>query len=120
MADVTFGEFSLTVSRKPVAGVSDVQIPELLAKGLSVEVPKVLKDKDHELVLTAASKEDAQKLALYARAWGARQEPALYIHKIPNRRDMGDNVARLSVELLSEVKPESRPGRKPASTETTK
>lgn len=105
-----FGEFTVEVTRKPVAGVSEVQIPEALVKLLSTHVPTVLKESaDKELTLTAKDEATAKKLALYARAWGARQTPKLYIKKIPNRRDMPANVARLSVELDSEV--ESKPGR---------
>jgi hypothetical protein len=107
-----FGEFSLEVSRKPVAGVTDVAIPEKLAELLKEHAPKALADADFELTLTAANPDDAKKLALYARAWGARQEPKLYINKIPNRRDMSANVARLSVKKDEDVKPENRPGRR--------
>ncbi len=104
-----FGEFTLAVTRKPVAGVTAGQIPGALAKLLTEHVPAVLKSSDHELTLTAKDEATAKKLALYARAWGARQEPKLYIKKIPNRRNMADNVARLSVELDKDVA--SKPGR---------
>jgi hypothetical protein len=113
MAEQEFGEFTMEVTRKPVAGVTQAEIPAALAKLLEQHVPTVLKSADHELALTAKDEATAKKLALYARAWGARQEPKLYIHKIPNRRDMKDNVARLSVELDKDVT--SRPGR-PAAT----
>lgn len=107
-----FGEFTLEVTRKPVAGVTEVQIPKALSDLLSKHVPTVLKDGDHELTLTAKDEAAAKKLALYARAWGARQEPKLWIKKIPNRRDMSANVARLSVEV--ETEETKKPGR-PAS-----
>jgi hypothetical protein len=104
-----FGEFTLEVTRKPVAGVTEVQIPKALSDLLAKHVPTVLKDGDHELTLTAKDEAAAKKLALYARAWGARQEPKLYIKKIPNRRDMAVNVARLEVRKDEDVT--SKPGR---------
>jgi hypothetical protein len=107
-----FGEFTIVAVRKPVAGVTSVEIPEGLAKLLAEHVPTALKDADFELTLTAKDEATAKKLALYARAWGARQEPKLYIHKVPNRRDMPANVARLAVEKDEEVPAENRPGRR--------
>lgn len=107
-----FGMISMVPVRKPVAGVTQGTVPEGLAKLLAAHVPAALADKDHELQLTAKDETAAKKLALYARAWGAQQEPKLYIHKIPNRRDMPANVARLEVQLDSEVTAENRPGRK--------
>lgn len=104
-----FGEFSIEVSRKPVAGVTEVQIPAKLAELLAKHVPAVLADGDHELSLTARDETAAKKLALYARAWGARQTPKLWIKKVPNRRDMAPNIARLSVEVESEET--KKPGR---------
>lgn len=107
-----FGEFSITPVRKPTGGVTVGTIPPMLAKLLAEHTPKALADKDYELVLNAKDETQAKKLALYARAWGAQQTPKLYIHKVPNRRDMQPNVARLSVELDENVAPENRPGRK--------
>lgn len=103
MSTQDFGEFTLAVTRKPVAGISQGEIPEGLAALLAEHVPAVLASADHELILTARDEAAAKKLSLYARAWGARQEPKLFIHKIPNKRDMKDNVARLTVQLDSEV-----------------
>jgi hypothetical protein len=111
MAEQEF-EFTLAVTRKPVAGVSLLPVPEKLAKGLAIEVPKVLKSEDHELTITAKDKAEAHKLAAHAKRWGAQQTPELYINKIPNRRDMDDNVARLNVRLMSDVPAENRPGRR--------
>lgn len=107
-----FGEFSVEATRKPVGGVTETAIPEGLAKLLAEHAPKALNDPDFELTLTAKDEATAKKLALYARAWGARQTPKLYIHKVPNRRDMGTNVARLAVDKDEDVKPENRPGRR--------
>lgn len=112
MANDDFGEFSVVATQKPVAGVTDVAIPEKLAKLLAEHAPRALKEPDFELTLTAKDEATAKRLALYARAWGARQTPKLYIHKVPNRRDMADNIARLAVELDSEVPTENRPGRR--------
>ena len=112
-----FGDFTVTVTRKPVGGVTEGQIPERLAAYLAEHAPKALpKDgqtsSDHELTLTAKDEATAKRLAGYARAWGARQEPRLRITKIPNRQDMGKNVARLSVVKDDDVPIENRPGRK--------
>jgi hypothetical protein len=111
MAEQDF-EFTIAVTPKPVAGVSLLPVPENLAKHLTTLVPKVLKDADHELTITAASKADAAKLAAHAKRWGSQQTPELYINKIHNRRDMSDNIARLNVRLMSDVPVENRPGRK--------
>lgn len=107
-----FGDFTLEVTRKPVGGVTLTALPEKLVEALEREVPKALEDPDYELTLTAKDEKAAKRLALYARAWGARQDPKLYIHKVPNRRDMAGNIARLAVEKDENVKPENRPGRR--------
>jgi hypothetical protein len=115
MADTDFGDFKLETTHKPVAGVASVDIPEALAAMLAEHVPAVLKTDDMELTLTAKDEATAKRLALYARAWGGRQEPKLYIRKLPNRRDQKENVARLSVALSDDVPQENRPGRRAAS-----
>jgi hypothetical protein len=107
-----FDEFTIEVTHKPIAGVTEGEIPPALAKLLETHAQKALTEADYELTLTAKDEIQAKKLAGYARAWGARQTPKLYIHKVPNRRDMTKNVARLAVELDDEVAPENRPGRK--------
>lgn len=107
--------FEVIVSRKPVGGVVEKDIPKVLADKLATEVPKVLASADHELSIKGKTDVAARKIALYARAWGARQEPKLRITKIPNRRDMPDNVARLSVAKEDDVPVENRPGRRPTT-----
>lgn len=114
MADTDFGDFTVVPTHKPVAGVASVDIPEALAAMLAEHVPGVLKSDDMELTLTAKDEATAKRLALYARAWGARQTPALYIRKLPNRRDQKGEVARLSVALSDDVPEENRPGRRSA------
>jgi hypothetical protein len=107
-----FDEFTVEVTHKPIAGVTEGEIPPALVKLLAEHAPKALAEADYELTLTAKDEPQAKKLAGYARAWGARQTPKLYIHKVPNRRDMSKNIARLAVELDENVSPENRPGRK--------
>jgi hypothetical protein len=108
-----FGEFAVSVERRPEPGAVSVgKIPEPLAELLAEHAPKALADTNYELSLVAKDAATAKKLALYARAWGAQQDPKLYIHKLPNRRDMKDNVARLAVEKDEDVPAENRPGRK--------
>lgn len=112
-----FGDFTVEVTAKPVGGVSEGQIPPKLAAYLAENAPKALpKDgqttSDHELTLTAKDEATAKRLVLYARAWGARQDPKLRITKVPNRQDMTKNVARLSVVKDEDVPDENRPGRK--------
>jgi hypothetical protein len=122
-------------------GVTVSQIPENLVKLLTAEAPKALADSDHELILrvpvrlpeplkdnaTAEAKaahaeatseahkranDTAKQLTLYAAAWGKGQTPKLYIHKVPNRKDMPANHARLAVEDWDKVPKENRPGRR--------
>lgn len=108
-----FGEFKIEASRKPAAGnVHVASFPPALVRMLEAESAKALKDPDYEVIVTAKDLAAAKRLALWAAAWGKTQEPKLYIHKVPNRRDMPENVARLSVELDSEVPDANRPGRK--------
>jgi hypothetical protein len=107
-----FGEFTVTPTRKPIAGVTQGEIPPPLHRMLTEHAPKALADKDYELTLTAKDEATAKRLAGYARAWGARQEPKLYIHKLPNGKRYDARVARLAVDLDSEVSEENRPGRK--------
>jgi hypothetical protein len=111
MSDQEF-EFTIAVTAKPVPGVSVLPVPENLAKHLGELVPKILKDDDHELTITAASKADAAKLAAHAKRWGSQQKPEVYINKVPNGKMYPENVARLNVRLMSDVPVENRPGRK--------
>jgi hypothetical protein len=111
-ADNPFGPLTITLDRKPKPGITVGQVPPVLARALAENAPKALVDPDFELTLTARDEKTAKLMAGYARAWGAQQTPKLYIHKVPNRRDMPANVARLAVELDESVPPENRPGRK--------
>lgn len=104
--------FTMDVSRKPVAGVIEAEIPKVLADALAAQVPKALADPDYELIMKGKDVASVKRIVLYARAWGARQKPALRIVKIPNRQNMPDTTARLSVALEEEVPPENRPGRR--------
>jgi len=118
--DQDFDDFTVTTERKPIAGVVAGEIPEKLSEHMARETPNVLKSVDHELILTAKTEEQAKRLAGYARAWGARQEPALYIKKIGNGSRYPAHVARLSVKLADEVTADHRPGRKnPSDTPDT-
>lgn len=94
---------TVTVVDKPKAGVVQGTIPPELAKLLDAEVPKAMKSpQDKEIVLEADTEQAAKLYAGYAKAWGARQEPALFVRRIANRRDMADNVARLTVCLMAD------------------
>lgn len=53
-----------------------------------------------------------KQLTLYAAAWGKGQEPKLYIHKVPNRKDMPETTARLAVDKWEDVPADNRPGRR--------
>jgi hypothetical protein len=112
MSDVDLGEFSITTVHKPVAGVTVVEIPKALSDALAKEVPAVLASADLDLHLTARDEKTAKKIAGWVKAWGARQDPKLYIRRLPNRRDQKDNTIRFSVALDSDVPSENRPGRK--------
>lgn len=112
MANVNLDSFEVAVATKPSPGVSTVEIPEKLASMLAEHASKVVGSVDQELVLNATDEASAKVLAGYAKAWGARQEPKLYIRKLPNGRLYPANVARLAVDLDQEVPAESRPGRK--------
>lgn len=108
-----FDDFQVTVARKPVPGVVQGEIPPKLAEYLEKQVPGVLANPaDFELTLTAKDESQAKKLAGYAKAWGARQEPRLRITKVPNGKTYPENIARLSVVKDEDVPVESRPGRK--------
>ena len=116
MSDLDFGEFTVGTVHKPVAGVVTVEIPVKLADALSLEVPKVMKSADLDLHLTARDEKTAKILAGYVKAWGARQDPKLYIRRLPNRRDQKEDTVRFSVALDSEVDAANRPGRRAADT----
>lgn len=109
---VNLDDFTVEVARKPVPGIVAGTVPPKLAEYLAKRVPEVLGNADDELIISAADAGSAKALAGYARAWGAQQEPKLRITKTPNRRDMADNLARLDVQLESDVPAESRPGRR--------
>ena len=104
----------IDVVAKPKQGVVTGKIPTELVELLETAVPEAMKDAGNkEIILTADNEAEAKTYALYARAWGYQQEPQLNIRKIPNRREMTDNVARLTVGLLSDATPL---GRKPGGT----
>jgi hypothetical protein len=122
-------------------GVTISHIPASLVTLLEQEAPKALADTAYELVIrvpvrgpaplsdkatdaektahkeaTAAAEEKAvstaKQLSLYTAAWGKGQTPKLYISKIPNRKTMPGNHARLRVKLWDDVPAENRPGRR--------
>jgi hypothetical protein len=117
MSDVDFGEFTVGTQHKPVAGVVTVEIPKPLADLLAEHVPTVLKSNDLDLTLNAKDEKTAKLLAGYVKAWGARQEPKLYIRRLPNRRNQADTEVRFSVALDSDVPADNRPGRRVAAPE---
>src|ERR1700722_11991112 len=102
MSDVDFGEFPGGPEHKPVAGTVTVEIPAALSKALEQEVPKVMASEDLDLTLTARDEKTAKHLGLYVKAWGARQTPALYIRRLPNRRNQKDNLVRFTVALADD------------------
>ena len=112
MSDVEFGEFTVGTQHKPVAGVVTVEIPKALADLLAEHVPTVLKSNDLDLTLSARDEKTAKLLAGYVKAWGGRQEPKLYIRRLPNRRNQADTEVRFSVQLDSDVDQANRPGRR--------
>jgi hypothetical protein len=116
MSNVDFGDFEITTTHKPVAGVTNVEIPEKLSEALAREVPAVLKSNDLNLHLTARDEKTAKMIAGWVKAWGGRQEPKLYIRRLPNTRDQKDNTVRFDVKLDSEVDQSNRPGRRAADT----
>ncbi len=68
---------SVVTVNKPIAGVTSSDIPQELSDFLAVEVPKVLAAPgDKELILAHDTAALAQKYALYARAWGMRDDGA--------------------------------------------
>lgn len=113
-SDQDFDDFTVSVEQRPVMGVTTGEIPQKLVELLEQHVPHALKDPSFEISISAKDAAQAKRLAGYARAWGARQEPKVRITKLPNRRDMPDSIARLAVMLESDMPAESRPGRKPA------
>lgn len=135
LTDADLAGFELTAEVKPekTSGVSVSTIPPVLVKLLEKAVPRVLDPKDptdeiilglpykpvaenEEKTVTADNRKgvenNVKQLALYAAAWGKGQEPKLYIHKIPNRKEMAANVARLAVDKWEDVPKENRPGRR--------
>lgn len=110
-----FGDFEVVVETKPELGVVQGEIPPKLAEYLEKNYKEALDHDNKELLLKARDEKTAKRLALYARAWGARQEPKLRITKLPNRQGMADSVARLNVQLDAEVAPENKPGRRAAT-----
>lgn len=117
MADSNFLDgFKMEVTRKPVGGVTEKEIPPVLAEALKRDVPKALADPTNfEINLTGKDEAAVKQIVLYARAWGARQTPKLRIVKIPNPQHMPDTVARLSVALDDDVPADNRPGRRPGT-----
>lgn len=107
-----FGEFTIVARVKPQPGVVQGEIPPALVKLLEENYKTALDSADQELILTAADAKRAEKLAGYAKAWGARQEPKLYIKKLPNGKMYPDTVARLSVQTWDKVPQDNRPGRR--------
>jgi hypothetical protein len=106
-----FGEFTVSTQRKPVAGLVAGKVPEKLAELLAEHVPTVLASADLDLTLSAKDEKTAKHLALYVRAWGAQQEPKLYIRRLPNRRNQVDTEVRFAVAKDEDVPAANRPGR---------
>lgn len=100
------------VLRVPVR-VDSAKVPEVNDKSTPAEKAAAQKALDEA---TAEAQTKATKtvklLASYATAWGKGQEPKLYITKTPNRKDMPEWHARLSVKKWDDVPKDNRPGRR--------
>jgi hypothetical protein len=124
---------TVTVVEKPVGGVQLSDIDPELIKLFEANIPQCLyvdptKELDpktagnkanimaepKELQFDADTKDEAEKAAGYARAWGARQTPKLEIRRVGAKlQGQPSTRVRLTVKLFDPNAP--RPGR-PAST----
>lgn len=110
---VDLGEFTLVAAPKPKpekkSAISQGEIPPALAALMEAHAPASVKD-GHVITLTAESQPKADLILAYAKAWGARQDPALYVKKLPKNRDGSDlHIIRMVVEVDSEA---NKAGRK--------
>jgi hypothetical protein len=101
------------VLRAPVR-VDTSKVPEVTEKSTAAEkaaAKTALDEATAEAQKTATA--TVKLLASYATAWGKGQtDPRLYITKVPNRKDMPDWHARLSVKKWDDVPKDNRPGRR--------
>lgn len=97
---------------KPVAGVGteDTEFYNQVAELMERDVPAVLKaPADKEITIDGDTKDEAERAAGYARAWGMRQEPKIELRRIPARQGQPATRVRLSAKLYDPNAP--RPGR---------
>lgn len=100
------------VLRVPVK-VDKSKVPATTDKSTPAEKAEALKALGEATAEAQARATATVKLlAGYATAWGKGQEPKLYITKTPNRKDMPNWHARLSVKKWDDVPTENRPGRR--------
>lgn len=86
---------SLVTVNKPIAGVTSTEIPADLVEFLATEVPKALAangGKDKELILAHDTEALATQYALYARAWGMRDDGAQSQTELHQTDDDGNDV----------------------------
>lgn len=101
------------VLRVPVR-VDSSKVPATTDKSTPAEKAAALAALDEATAeAQKAATKTAKLLASYATAWGKGQtDPKLYITKVPNRKDMPDWHARLSVKNWDDVPKDNRPGRR--------
>jgi hypothetical protein len=86
---------SVVTVNKPIAGVNSSNVPADLAEFLAIEVPKALAangGKDKELILAHDTKALAESYALYARAWGMRDDGAQAQTELHETDEKGKDV----------------------------
>jgi hypothetical protein len=97
---------------KPVSGVGteDTEFYAEVSALMERDVPAVLKaPADKEITIDGASKDEAERAAGYARAWGMRQDPKIELRRIAARQGQPATRVRLSAKLYDPNAP--RPGR---------
>lgn len=102
---------------KPVAGVGteDTEFYTEVSALMERDVPAVLAaPADKEITIDGGSKDEAERAAGYARAWGMRQDPKIELRRIAARQGQPATRVRMSAKLYDPNAP--RPGRPAGST----
>lgn len=102
---------------KPVAGVGteDTEFYAEVSALMERDVPAVLAaPADKEITIDGGSKDEAERAAGYARAWGMRQDPKIELRRIAARQGQPATRVRMSAKLYDPNAP--RPGRPAGST----
>lgn len=88
--------------------VTVTQIPEDFLAAIEAEYAAVTADPTREVILAGETPQETTLYVQWAKAWGVRHDPELFVTKQPARKSDDKLDARLNIVLKSQATPRGR------------